>query len=34
MLLASFPLRSVKIKLAKPGAVANATSVGVIIERS
>lgn len=34
MLLSSFPAASVRIKLAKPGAVANATSVGVIIERS
>lgn len=34
MLLTSFPIRSVKIKLSKPGAVANADNVGVIIERT
>lgn len=33
MLLSTFPIASVRIKLAKPGAVPNAASVGVIIER-
>lgn len=34
MLMQEFSIKQLKLKLAKPGAVVNARSVGVIIERS
>ena len=34
LVLAEFPVDTVKLKIGKPGAVSNATDVGVIIKRS